>query len=101
MLVCDLEMVISELDIIVLRIPHRLFALDIGNQVSLTGKKYRNAFCVHFCLCTCAGCLGVCVLREGWVNRATSGVFSDNAELFFSFYIHEKMVGGRSRFAED
>ena len=67
MLVCDLEMVISELDINVLTIQHRLFALDIGNQVPLTvtGKKYSNVYSVHIYLCTLDGCLGVCVLREG------------------------------------
>ena len=48
MLVCDSKMIISELDTIVLAIQHRLFALDIDNKVPLTGKKYRNADCVHF-----------------------------------------------------
>ena len=49
MLVCDLEMIISELDIIVLTIQHGLFALDIDNQVPLTGKKYRTGIilCIY------------------------------------------------------
>ena len=88
MLVCDLEMIVSELDITVLTIQHRLFALDIGNQVPLTGKKYRNAYCVHFYLSTLIfdGCLSACVLREDWGKQGNiSSYFPDSAGLFLSF----------------